>query len=257
MRMFALWVIMCTSAVVARAADEIVIRPLGDETRLTQVKASPAEFFRKPFILTGAATVSDYYNFGYDNAEFTHFSFEFREIINEQKRGENIVGGQRCHLYLLREGNKQIANQIIDAAPKYRAMRGRVAIARLDSTGKPQWDQLELLDVAFLKPDGTWGDWMIRAAEDARRKEEEKTKTEEAQRRKADEDAAKKRKAQEEAARWRVWTIKGEPVEARFSGMASGKTLLKKRDGTKISVSTKDLGPADRKWIEERTKAKR
>jgi hypothetical protein len=69
--------------------------------------------------------------------------------------------------------------------------------------------------------------------------------------RKANE-AAAARKAAIEKARWRVWTIAGEKIEARFNGRMNDLVLLTRRDHSRLRVLIKDLSDDDKTWIDKR-----
>lgn len=59
-----------------RAADEAVTRR--NAHILREVRSDPRSFFDQPFTVEGKIDVSDYYNWGYRDAEPTHYSFELR-----------------------------------------------------------------------------------------------------------------------------------------------------------------------------------
>src|SRR5262249_3722558 len=92
-------VLLCCCSV--RAAEK-VISLVGDETKLTKVKANPRDYVGREFILTGVAEVSDYFNYGYRNSQDTHYAVTFREALGTLRPGDRL-DGEECHLYLRRD----------------------------------------------------------------------------------------------------------------------------------------------------------
>lgn len=66
--------------------------------------------------------------------------------------------------------------------------------------------------------------------------------------------ADKERREAIDAAKWRTWTdSSGEhKIDAKFGGMASGKVILVRSDGSKIQLPLEELSEEDQEWIKER-----
>ncbi len=65
---------MCDRSGAARALERIPV--VGDELSIARIKANPDQHFEAPFVLTGAAGISDYYNFGFGHAQDDFYSFQ-------------------------------------------------------------------------------------------------------------------------------------------------------------------------------------
>jgi len=186
---------------VATSQAQVTYKLVGNETRLVNLKANPAEHRDKIMYVTGAAEISDYFNYGYDSAEDTHYAFSFKEALNDMRTG-GFPNGQRVNLYLSRSrtNSRQIVDQIAARAPKSSPIRVVVGLLR------DRWDMLELVDVQFPKEDGSWGDWYMEAAaarEEAAAAEAKKREDQLAAEAAAEEAA---RRAAIEKLKWRTWT---------------------------------------------------
>lgn len=131
----------------------------GDETPLAAIKADPAKFLGREFIICGGVRVGNYYNYGWDGAQATHYSLRFLQVDREGKPGDS------AHMYLNRGLGSDVADvcAAADAAKSggTRVMRLRVILPRRSaSDGEIQADMLEVLDWQFLMPGGAdWGPW--------------------------------------------------------------------------------------------------
>ena len=237
------------TAIAAADEESKPVHLVGDETPSVKVKAEPKNYFDRPFVMTGGIEVSDYYNFGYLDADKSHYSLDFVEVLSEspQKTGET------CHLYLKRsEVSKLIVDKILTANTDKKLRRIRVK-AQIDSRRyEGSWNTLELVDVQFATADlKGWEPWFTDSIREKERKEAEVAK------KLADEEKAKlvaqkqKLEAERRAARTRTWTSGRFSVTAEYAGLVSGKVRLKKADGEVIKVDLDKLSDADRKWIAE------
>ena len=57
----------------------------GDELSLTRLKANPTDCCEKEFVMCGGVSISDYFNYKYNNAAKTHYSFQFKPVDSEGK----------------------------------------------------------------------------------------------------------------------------------------------------------------------------
>jgi hypothetical protein len=78
----------------------------GDELSLARLKAGGDQYVEKPFILTGAIRIDDYYNFGFRSAQDTHYSFRLEMAA---KNGE--LDGS-VPIYMSRFRGSALAEQI-------------------------------------------------------------------------------------------------------------------------------------------------
>ncbi len=62
----------------------------GDEISVARIKANPAQYFERPFILAGAVGISDYYNYGYDRAQDSYYSFRLAVAAKDGQLSENV-----------------------------------------------------------------------------------------------------------------------------------------------------------------------
>lgn len=124
---------------------------VGDETSLVRVKAKPEDFLDREFIVSGVIKVSDYFNFGYHDADSSHFSIELEEV------GDNgLAGSEAAHLYV----TKLLGQALLDdlAAVEEKGFTGKAArvTVTLESRrfeGASTWDLLEVVDWQFLTDD--------------------------------------------------------------------------------------------------------
>ena len=75
--------------------DNVKFLPLvGDETPISAILARPRQYLGKEIILAGAVQVANYYNYGYENANGTHFSLKFRAGLHGVEWVNLRGGGQ-------------------------------------------------------------------------------------------------------------------------------------------------------------------
>jgi hypothetical protein len=137
------------------------LRLVGDETIATKVKASPRDYFGKPLVMTGLIEISDLYIAKYGNADETHFSLAFRQVLSDppQAMGEHVT-------VFLQRGDT--ARRIVERIITRSKLPGSMTPIRVKATLDParykvgSWDLLELLDVQFPTADlRDWGPWII------------------------------------------------------------------------------------------------
>jgi len=231
---------------------------MGDETLAARVKASPRDYLNRTIVMTGGIRIHDYYNWGYKDAQESHYSLRFQEVISDppQKLGDD------CTLYLNRKlgGNaaKQIVDKIIESTTNSDWKRIRVKVmldaSRFEDHG---WDLLEVLDVQFATRDGKeWEPWIMDALKEKQR--EARLADDKAADVEKERLAEQKRKQEAErlAADTRVWKdASGKfSVEAQYAGLLSGKVRLRKADGQEIVIELMKLSDADREWLKARAK---
>ncbi|QDT04351.1 hypothetical protein K227x_27420 [Rubripirellula lacrimiformis] len=119
------------------------IELVGDETSLIRIKAKPTEFLGEEVIIVGVVSPSSYYNYGYDNAESTHFATDFSELSTDLTR----LG--RAHVYipkvfsgLLVDGMAESVESGLDG--KLVRMKVSLDPRRYEDAGT--WDLLECSD---------------------------------------------------------------------------------------------------------------
>jgi hypothetical protein len=132
---------------------------VGDEVSLERVKANAPEYIDKSFVLCGAIRLSDHYNYGYWDAEKTHFAFRFSPI----KVHEGQTASEGAVLYLLRQRGRRLAEQIVSLAEhgvEQAIVRVRVTIAGYRHKAPETWRYMELVDWQLLNPDrDAWDPW--------------------------------------------------------------------------------------------------
>lgn len=226
------------------------IKLLGDETQLQKIKAAPQEYVGKPFVMTGGIRVDDYYNFGYNEAQSTHYSLRFEQALGPDKIGED------CTLYLRRDVGREIVNKILAKSDPQKLARIRVKAVIDPAHFEPNgWDCMELLDVQFSTPDyNGWGPWVIETRKKAAQADDEQERLRLESEAKQRREAAAKAREQDKRERTRKWTDSTGKfsVVAEYTGTANGTVSLRKQDGKVIKVPFDRLSEADRKWLESR-----
>jgi hypothetical protein len=130
---------------------------LGDETSLLEPKASPQKFVNRPIIICGLVSISDYYNYGYEDAKPTHFSLSFHEVTANKQLGEY------AHLYLDRKKGGPLVDVITRREKSWPhnpwVMRVKVLIdPKFTRTFSDAQELYTLTDWQFLGDDG-WTPW--------------------------------------------------------------------------------------------------
>jgi hypothetical protein len=101
---------------------------------IREVATDQLSFLDKPFLIEGELELSGYYNWGYDNAEPTHYSFEL------------LSGNKKCHVYMERSKATGLRKQLVDAGGSLKGFFGVVLLkSRYRDSGIGDLT-LELLD---------------------------------------------------------------------------------------------------------------
>jgi hypothetical protein len=85
---------------------------------LREVRSDPRSFLDKPLNVVGKIELANYYNYGYRDAEPTHYSFELR----------TADGG--CYAYMEREGAAALRQRLVDSGG---ARKGSFSVMTLSS----------------------------------------------------------------------------------------------------------------------------
>jgi len=137
--------------------------PRGDETSLTKLQASLADYVDVPFFSIVGLRIDHYYNWGYEHAQNTHYSLEGLELTKEGKRTGNSI-----RLYARRGEFDGVSSAVIDATKdSMKALKlARVKAVIKRERYEPQMELMaELVDVQFASEDGsTWGKWEVAAS---------------------------------------------------------------------------------------------
>lgn len=250
---------------------------VGDETRLVRLKADPPAYVGKTITICGGIRIHDYYNYSYRGRERSHYSLAFEESGDSPRK----LGGDDCHLYLLRK----YGGSIVETLAKFAEEKGNSTALKLarvkvkllpEYYGTKQWDMLEVVDVQFFdKQKSEWQPWIVepilaeeqrlekvksdhqKSQQEKAAKEQEKAAKEAASQRDEARQKADKAKADAEAAQWRTWTeTGGKPFEAKFSGAVGGSVRLTRRDGSIVKIELKNLSKSDQDWLEGRKRGK-
>ena len=111
----------------------------GNETSLLKVKADPQKFVGKDIVFCGQITASTYYNYGYDNAEKTHYALKCTELPSSGERGEDV------DLYVSREFSELLVERVSDSQDGI-IVRLHAKIDPRRYEGADTWDLMELYD---------------------------------------------------------------------------------------------------------------
>ncbi|WP_430452264.1 SHD1 domain-containing protein [Rhodopirellula europaea] len=134
---------------------EVTPPRVGDEVSLLKVKADPLGFVDKPLIVLGRLTVSSYYNYGYSNAERTHYSMDFDELTASGERGENI------QLYVPRQFSAPLVDRVSESRDGL-VLRAKVKLSGARYDGASSWDLMEVIDWQYYSERNQgWQPWML------------------------------------------------------------------------------------------------
>ncbi len=133
----------------------------GDDVSLDRVKAGAPDYIDKTFTLCGMIRVWDHYNYGYWDAEKTHYAFQFKPL----KKADGHAATENAGLYLLRERGRRLAEQVVRLAERgveYTTVRVRATIVGNRHTSPEAWRYMELLDWQLWDPArGRWDAWVF------------------------------------------------------------------------------------------------
>lgn len=137
---------------------------VGDELSIARLKANADQYVEKPFYLTGAITVSDYYNFGFNNAQSTHYSFRFTVAAKNGQSDETVP------IYMSRFRGAALAERITRTQEREpnsaMAVRLECVVHRNRTEGDISRvaDSIEATDWQVLTNDGkVWMPWTFEA----------------------------------------------------------------------------------------------
>ena len=250
-------VILVSFPPIAGAQEVFSVQLVGDEAVLARIQAESKSFLGRPFVLTGGISVSTYYNYGYGDADTTHYSFRFQEVI----KSSPIELGGDCHLYLRRSNGTSVIDSIIE---KSGGSPSKLVVSRVKAILNPNRfeggsssDLFELIDIQFYsKESSQWSPWVFASVEkrrEAKAVDEYARAEKEYQKRKLDAEVLKKqeqlRRAQERTRTWK--DVSGSfSVEAEFKGMLNSVVRLKRvDDGKEVAVDIERLSDEDKDWI--------
>jgi len=118
----------------ATAKQQAPARPEGNVRTIREVESDQRSFFDRTFLLKGTIEVSNYYNFGYKEAEPTHYAFTIRDDST----------GHDCHAYMERAKAAELHQRVLNAGSP---VKGVFAVILLRSRySDPMELDLELLD---------------------------------------------------------------------------------------------------------------
>lgn len=246
-----LTVLLCRPCVAAEPERKVPFK--GDEVPLVRIKAGPAAYVGKEFVICGAVQLDDYYSYEYWNAAGTHHSLFLAEVSQD-----GLPLAERAFLYLSRKTGAPIIERLL--AKQEKAPKGQSYLVRATATILPArfdpngWQLFELLDIQF--PTEGWKDWeegvlaKMEADKAKAKQDSDRLAIERAQQ--FAEEKQKQLKALEP--QFRTWTDKSGKYKtvARFSGMAVGNVKLQLENGQVIMVSVDNLSDADKEYLEER-----
>ncbi len=131
----------------------------GNETSLVRVKVDPKKYIGESIYLIGVIQSSSYYNYGYRNAESSHFSLDFTEFDSKVQRTRSSA-----HFYVPRSFSGFLIERmnLSEEARRGLLIRAKVTIDPQRYDGASSWDLLELEDWQLLHPDRTeWQGWSL------------------------------------------------------------------------------------------------
>ena len=103
----------------AAAREKAVRDAIGKKTHtIREVATDQLNFLDKSFFMNGELELSSYYNWGYEKAEPTHYSFELRS------------GGKTCHVYMGRDKASELRKQLVAAGG---SLKGTFSVILLKS----------------------------------------------------------------------------------------------------------------------------
>ena len=134
---------------------------VGDETNLTFIIANPLNYVNKPVVVCGLVRASDYYNWGYKDAQLTHYSIKFVGVnANREKFGT-------ATLYALRGLGDEVVRmsaKVNEVNPGDIGLLMKFVITinsnRVENLPRLQDRVYEVLDWQFYDDDNKkWGPW--------------------------------------------------------------------------------------------------
>jgi hypothetical protein len=130
----------------------------GDEISVAELKAFPRKYLGVPVVILGGLKTENYYNYGYNDADITHFSLGFLESTEDAKSN-----GERLTVYGRRDMAEPLVARILQKQKQggYKGVRLKIEITgRSFSRGGAFNENAELLGWQFLHPtENKWEDW--------------------------------------------------------------------------------------------------
>lgn len=132
----------------------------GEEVSLVRLKGNPQDYIGKDFVLCGGVATSDYYNFGYSEANQTHYSYRFFQVDKDMK----VASNESAHVYLPKSIGKGFAERVTQvmeggANAMVVRLRCRVDPRRIGSDHEQILSHIGIVDWAYANPEGGWKPW--------------------------------------------------------------------------------------------------
>jgi hypothetical protein len=132
---------------------------VGDEVSVSRLKADPANYVGKPFVLSGGIKVSDSYGFGFANTAADYYSFGLDVAARNGQTDDSV------QVYMKRLDGAALAERVIRAEERGRnvsmAVRLRCIIQpeRIDGGLEHAIDAIEAFDWQVMSDGGGWSPW--------------------------------------------------------------------------------------------------
>ena len=132
------------------------LKLLGDETHVSAILVSPRNFMGKPVTVVGAVSTVNYYNYGYENAQLTHFSLSFSELTEDKRPIGDLT------VYASKDFSQPLVGAILknEAKGAGKLVRLKVVVTSLSFEDQDFQEMVELLDWQFFDlKTGGWTQW--------------------------------------------------------------------------------------------------
>jgi hypothetical protein len=133
----------------------------GEEVSVLQIKADRNAYYDKNVVICGGIGIKDYYNYGYRDAQESHYSLDFSEY---NKNARHVPGGH-IDAYVLREIGKPLIDKVIAAQKEgfgEKAVRVRAVLKSSRHQYESYGTMLEIVDWQFLNSKGDgWQPWAL------------------------------------------------------------------------------------------------
>jgi len=107
-----------------------------------EVESDQPSFLDQPLLLEGTIRMDNFYSYGYDGAEQTHYCFQITDST-----------GTRCHAYMEREKAGNLRQELVSAGSPLKGVFTVVLLSRrYNASGHPVGLFLELLDYRLEHP---------------------------------------------------------------------------------------------------------
>ena len=115
---------------------------VGDEVSLARIKANPAQFTDRPFVITGGIRISNYYNYWFRKMGTAFFSFELTPVETDGKAARESVP-----VYVTRFLGGALAERVTRAQEQARDSIAAVRLRCIIRSERLRGDVSEALDV--------------------------------------------------------------------------------------------------------------